>query len=227
MPDIDPPKPIDCWNRIGVWAKEGRSCPELEKNFHCRNCLVYIRAGRQKLNQPVPDDYDMAWIETWLTKKNNVTLFQQQRLLIFRLGDDYFSLPLIQIREVLALKEPTQLPHTNHTVLRGLTHVRGEVCLYISLCGLLSMAQVSIHGDIEGKRLIYTSVAEQAMVFAVESIYGIITYHDDDLQPLPDSLHAQQRQLSKGMIVVDIHNHAHHVCVLDTTRWDSIMERLR
>ncbi|MDQ6975218.1 MAG: chemotaxis protein CheW [Mariprofundaceae bacterium] len=220
-------QPSDCWNHIGVWGKKEQRCPKLLDFSHCRNCLVYIRAGRKKLDQPVPEDYDMAWVDTWLTEQHDDDLFHQQRLLVFCLNDSYFALPLIQVREVLLLKVPTPLPHSNTSVLHGLTHVRGELCLYISLCGFLAMPHISMDDKSEKKRLIYSNIDEQALVFPVDHIHGIIPYHNDALQPLPDSMPSLQRKLSKGLMMMDIHHQAQHVCVLDTTGWGSIMEHLR
>jgi len=228
MTDSDSPDTsIDCWNHIGVWSQNERTCPKLKQFSHCRNCLVYIRAGRKKLDQPVPDYYGMEWVNQWLNQPNKTKLDKQQRLLIFRLGHEYFALPLIQINEVLRFKAPTPLPHSNLTVLRGVTHVRGELCLYVSLCGALAMPQINFANESDEKRMIYTSVAGQAVVFAVDVVHGIIEYQHDTLRPLPDSLHPQQRQFSQGMMMIHIKEHPHHVCVLDTERWQPMMDTLR
>jgi len=225
MPTMN--KVIDCWNQRGVWAKEKRDCPELAHYSHCRNCLIYIRAGRKTLDQAVPHNYDMTWVDSWLKEPQEVQLLQQQRMIVFCLHDQYFALSLLQVREVLAIKLPTPLPHSNTAVLRGLTHVRGEVCLYLSLSGFLSMPHIAIADDLQRKQLIYSSIGEQALVFPVDSIHGIIPYHDDHLQPIPDSLPSQQQQLGKGLIMMDIDHKAVHVCVLDTTRWHPILDHLR
>ncbi len=220
-------KPLDCWNHRGVWAKEKRDCPELAHYSHCRNCLVYIRAGRKTLDQPVPHHYDMSWVDTWLKEPQDIQVLQQQRIIVFYLHDQYFALSLLQVREVLPIKAPTPLPHSNTTVLHGLTHVRGEICLYLSLSGFLSMPHIVIDDNLKRKQLIYSNIGEQTLVFPVDCIHGIMPYHDDHLQPLPDSLPTQQQQLAKGLIMMDINDQPQHVCLLDTTRWNHILEHLR
>src|SRR5882672_9962274 len=45
----------DCWNLIGV--EGNRTCRELLKFTHCRNCPVYSAAANQLLDRPLPADY--------------------------------------------------------------------------------------------------------------------------------------------------------------------------
>jgi len=219
---------VDCWNRIGVWAHGNTSCPELPRVSHCRNCLVYIRAGRHKLDQAVPDDYDMTWVNMWLDGSGDEVQKTQQRLLLFHLGqDDYFALPLAQVVEVLPMREANPVPHTNQNILRGLTHVRGELCLFISLCGVLSRPPIVLTEEMQHKRLICIKVDGQSAVFAVAKIHGIADYQPASLQPLPDSLPPQQRQLCQGIVSLTLAGQQVHTCVLDTGRWQPIMDRLR
>jgi chemotaxis signal transduction protein len=190
--------------------------------------LVYIRAGRHKLDQTVPDDYDMTWVNMWLDGQDNEEQKSQQRLLVFQLGqEDYFGLPLAQVVEVLPMREANPVPHTNHNILRGLTHVRGELCLFISLCGVLSRRPIVLTEDDKGQRLICVKIEGHSVVFAVAHIHGIAAYQAASLQPLPDSLPPQQRQLCQGIISLDLAGKHVHTCVLDTARWKPMMDRLR
>ena len=50
-----------CWNRIGV--RGDRSCPELAKHTHCRNCPVFAAAGRRFLDAPSPAGYLDEWTD--------------------------------------------------------------------------------------------------------------------------------------------------------------------
>jgi chemotaxis-related protein WspD len=56
--DAEPSQQIDaCWQRIGVWAANGATCPVLQDVIHCRNCPTYVQAGRRCLaNQPLVDE---------------------------------------------------------------------------------------------------------------------------------------------------------------------------
>jgi len=229
MPSTDKKKStVDCWNRIGVWAHGNTSCTKLSQVSHCRNCLSYIRAGRHKLDQAVSTDYDMSWVNVWLDRQRDDAQKTAQRLLLFHLGqDDYFGLPLAQVVEVLPMREPNPVPHTNQHILRGLTHLRGVVCMYISLCGLLSRPPIMFTDDMQHKRLICIEIDGQSMVFAVAQIHGITDYQPASVQPLPDSLPLQQRELCQGMISLTIAGQQAHTCILDTARWQNIMNRLR
>ena len=51
----DPTLLNECWNRIGVMGD--RSCPELERSVHCRNCPVFVAAGQQLFEREPPAEY--------------------------------------------------------------------------------------------------------------------------------------------------------------------------
>ncbi len=44
-----------CWSRIGVHGD--RSCPEIPKYVHCRNCPVYIQAGAHLFDREPPREW--------------------------------------------------------------------------------------------------------------------------------------------------------------------------
>ena len=44
---------------IGVTGD--RSCPELERFIHCRNCPVLAEAARSFFDRPAPEGYLDAW----------------------------------------------------------------------------------------------------------------------------------------------------------------------
>ena len=39
---------VECWREIGVSGD--RSCPELEKHLHCRNCPTHAQIARKLLD---------------------------------------------------------------------------------------------------------------------------------------------------------------------------------
>lgn len=78
----------DCWNRIGVFGD--KSCPQLERHIHCRNCEVYGAAAIALLDrygsalERGDDDYGQG--ETAQVQG------AQRSLLIFRLGEQWLAI---------------------------------------------------------------------------------------------------------------------------------------
>ncbi len=223
--------PMDCWNRTGVWGREQPRCPRLQDVHHCRNCLVYIRAGRRKLDQPVPEQYDMDWAELWMNRRQQEREKIQaspQRLLVFHLHDEYFALPVHQLCQVLPAREPSPLPHRDSRVLRGVIHIQGSLHPHISLCGLLGLRPLELREKERGTRLLHVRCCgKHSLVFAVSDIVGIIEGNMDMLRPLPDSMPAVQRKLSQGVLIIDDEHGSRQICVLDTDAWDGLAEQLR
>lgn len=145
-----------CWNRIGVAGD--RSCPELSKYHHCRNCPVYSIGARSFFDRSPPDGYRdeaarryAATIEAEDSEKESV--------LVFRLGAERLALPLAAIDEVSEPRPVHTIPRRTSNVLRGLTNLRGQLLLFISLHGLIhatesgdDRAAETIEGSRKGSR---------------------------------------------------------------------------
>jgi len=60
------------------------------------------------------------------------------QVVIFRLGDDYLSCPISQVREIIQLKEVTPVPSTPVTI-RGIINRRGDITTILDLPKLLNI----------------------------------------------------------------------------------------
>src|SRR6185312_12714118 len=101
MPRLEPQPPAlletPCWQRIGVWGD--RSCPELVLATHCHNCPVFAAAGRRFLDAPPPPGYSSEWAEQ-LAETEDAAAGDLISVLAFRLGDEWFALPVAVLVEV-------------------------------------------------------------------------------------------------------------------------------
>lgn len=141
----------DCWNQIGVWGD--RSCDQLETTTHCRNCPVYATAGRSLLEREVPIDYLAEWTTTIATPLDKpVRMLEAEgnrpatkgldgilSVILFRLGDEQFALPLSVLNEVTHPGAIHRLPHRSNDLLLGLINIRGEILMAISLSHCLGL----------------------------------------------------------------------------------------
>jgi chemotaxis-related protein WspD len=140
----------DCWNRIGVSGD--RSCPELIKFVHCRNCPVFSAAARSFFNRPAPEGYLAEW-SRWLAGSNDhdggepdkphedgegfQSLGAGLSVLIFRLGAEHLAFLTHALAEVTKLHPVHRIPHRSNQILTGLVNLRGQIELCVSLHGLL------------------------------------------------------------------------------------------
>ncbi|PKM32141.1 MAG: chemotaxis protein CheW [Gammaproteobacteria bacterium HGW-Gammaproteobacteria-12] len=125
----------DCWNRIGVFGD--KSCPQLERHIHCRNCEVYGAAAIALLDrygstlEHGDDDYGQGETEE--------AQGAQRSLLIFRLGEQWLAIATRCLAEVMPVSPIHVLPHRNSRGLLGVTNVRGTLVACLSLAELLGL----------------------------------------------------------------------------------------
>ena len=187
----------DCWNRIGVFGD--RSCGQLETSVHCRNCPVFAAAGRRLLEQPPPADYLAEWTGVLAETKRHaegallsaegaaVRNPQSLSLMIFRLGDEHFALPVSRLVEVAPAFAIHAVPHRSNDVFLGLVNIRGEILLTASLAALLGVRSAGAEGrdPPTGRRMAVASTATGRWVFPLDEILGVHVFDREAVQSVP------------------------------------------
>ena len=126
----------ECWRKIGVAGD--RSCPELESFIHCRNCPVLAEAARTFFDRDAPEGYLEAWSRV-LEEPEVAVDPDAASVLVFRLGNEWFSLPATVLVEVTTTRPLHRVPHRTAGVLEGLVNIRGQLQLCVSLSALLGL----------------------------------------------------------------------------------------
>lgn len=181
----------DCWNEIGVWRKGDDICPRLASVIHCRNCDKYASAGRVLLGRQLPDDYGIDWADLQSSKLQNTAA--SVSVVVFRLGDEWFSMPVSVFSEVNPMKMIHELPHNKSKILRGLVNIRGELKICVSLGYLIGLSkgtasnqQIGVAGTTN--RLIMISQDNYEVVFPVTEIAGIHRYDQSEVNKCPSTI---------------------------------------
>jgi len=120
-----------CWRTIGVWGREEPRCPELARVVHCRNCEVYLAAGRQLLDREPPAGYGDDWMAD-LAGQAPRRPAEGSGAGVPR-GDELLALPLAAVAEVAERRPVRTIPHRRDGVVLGLANVGGELRLCVSL----------------------------------------------------------------------------------------------
>ncbi len=133
-------KANDCWNKIGV--KGDRSCPELQKYVHCRNCPVFSNAGQRLFERQPPAGHLAEWTKR-LAEPESVAAASTLPVLIFRVGEEWLAIDISLLIEIAEPRPIHTIPHRSNHILVGLVNIRGELDLCISLSGLLGIESSS------------------------------------------------------------------------------------
>lgn len=200
----------DCWNKIGV---EGdRSCVELEKVIHCRNCPVYSTAGRSLLERELPLDYLNEWtavVAAPQAQPSGVAELPGFRIgrtvdtfgaIVFRLSDELFALPVRVLQEVTHPGAIHTLPHRSDDLLLGLVNIRGEILLCASLSQLLGLDATPPSSQIKEQRLLVVGYNNSKWVFPVDQVHRIYRFHLNELKAAPVVVAKANATYTQGVI---------------------------
>ncbi len=184
----------ECWTRIGVWGD--RTCAELSRVSHCRNCEVYAAGGRKLLDRPVFEDYAESW----------TALLEQERgsgdtktvpHLVFRIGQVWFAFAAASLREITQPRIIRRVPHRPVENLLGLVNVRGELHPCVSL-HLLFGEQASTTAARTG-RFFVARWNSGDWVFPVDQVEGMHDIAEPQIEPLPATLKSVGAVYTKGL----------------------------
>ena len=179
---------VNCWNSIGVWGRERPRCPLLEQVIHCRNCEKYIAAGQRALERPLPQDYVQEWTRVLSREKDDENLAHLS-VIVFRLGDEWFSLPVNYLEHVEMRRTIHTIPHGGLPLIKGLVNVAGEVKACFSLGKLLGIEKSVMHESMQ-RTAVYQGVVvlkkgKSSYVFPVTEVRELTRITLDQLKAIP------------------------------------------
>ncbi len=103
---------------------------------------------------------------------------ERQQVVIFRIGDDYLSCPISQVREIIQLKEVTPVPSTPNTI-RGIINRRGDITTILDLPKLLN---INTDLDEENSQLMILYDEKEDIGVMVSEVTEIPTVDKDDIE---------------------------------------------
>jgi chemotaxis-related protein WspD len=170
------PAGVDCWRRIGVAGD--RSCAELERHIHCRNCPVYADAAQRSLQRPVDQAYrDARARELALPEPRPAPT--DAAALVFRIGAEWLAVPMALASTVAPPAAVHRLPHRGGGALLGVVNVGGRILPAVSLAALLGIdaaPATSPRGRHAFERLLVLVLAGQHVALPVAEMHGIVRY---------------------------------------------------
>ncbi len=198
----------DCWNRIGVWAREVKNCPRLAEVVHCQNCEVYANAGKQLLDREAPPDYRRQWTENLRQQKDDGAR-QMESAFVFRLGDEWFALPTEVLSEVTEIRGIHRVPHNHSKVLRGLVNIRGELQLCVSLGFLFGLEKSELPPQAGRKihqRIVVMERDGERYVFPVSEARAVHRFAKEDVSEPPSNITNESGTFITGVLRIGTTN---------------------
>jgi len=188
-----------CWSNVGVYGDS--SCPELQAFVHCRNCPVYSAAGVKLLDRPLPPDYRQDWSQHFAQEKRFPEAGNSSAIL-FRIQKEWLALPTHSFQEVAEKRPIHSLPRRGQGVVLGLTNVRGELVICVSLGHFLQIERVSPLETLRVQygRLLVIQWETSRLAFPVDEVQGPLRFHPRELKATPSTLAHSEGRYTQGLL---------------------------
>lgn len=187
----------DCWNRIGVHGD--RTCPELPKHIHCRNCPVFSAAGQRLYDRPPPFGYTDEWTERIAAAEHRDS-DRTMPVILFRIGAEWLALDVKLAVEVSPMRTVRRVPHQTDNLLAGLVNIRGELQPAISLSVLLGIDMPTEQpGNAIHRRLLVADRNNARWVFLVDEVDDVFHFAQTDLGALPGTVATGSLLYTRGI----------------------------
>ena len=111
-----------CWQQIGIYGD--RSCPELERHVHCRNCPEYSTSGRALFDREMSGEYRRE-LSAELAQAGAAAVEDALSVLVFRFQSEWFALRTLVFQEVAPWQKAYHVPSRSGKLLAGLVNVNG------------------------------------------------------------------------------------------------------
>lgn len=214
----------DCWNSIGVWSRSGGSCERIKDVIHCRNCDVFIAAGRLIFERESPLAYQQENLAV-LAASGTIADGDSVGIIVFRLGAELFALPSGVFELITELKHIHRLPHMKSPYIKGVINISGEVCLCHSFMAVLDI-DANVDEPVTDKQHVYKRIAVVRIdgnryVFPVDEVKGITTYQRVNLKSPPATISEEIKNLVKGAIHMD----GDEIAILDAGNIHQLLSR--
>ena len=198
----------DCWNRIGVHGD--RSCAELERHIHCRNCPVFSAAARTLLDVPAPAGSGRTATEHFAKAEQEelgiAAGADTQSVIVFRLRAEWYAIRAAVCQEITDLRPIHSLPHRRDGAVLGVANVRGGLLVCISLAVVLGVAAQPEAIPVQSRRraavprLLVARGTTGTIVFPVDEVHGMERFRARDLKDVPATVAQAQATYTQGLI---------------------------
>lgn len=202
-PALDPPRVVppgpECWRHVGTSGD--RTCPELARFIHCRNCPVIAEAARRFFERPAPPGYRESWQEM-LEQTVEAVDDEEVSVLVFRVATEWLALPTAALVEVATPRPIHPLPHRTGTPFLGIVNIRGQLRLACGMQALLALPWAGPDRPETARLLLVArpdALASACWALAVDEVAVIHRVARAGLKPAPATVRAAALQATEAL----------------------------
>ncbi len=119
-----------------------------------------------------------------MIEEKTESMEKSKQIVIFRVGEDYISCPISQVREIIQLEEVTPVPSTPETI-RGIINRRGEIITIVDLPKVLG---IDVELEETESQLIILYQEDENIGVMTSEVTEIPTISDEDVEEPSEAL---------------------------------------
>jgi chemotaxis-related protein WspD len=174
-----------CWREIGIAGD--RSCEELSRYTHCKNCPTYSNLGRALFDRVMAEDYRRE-VSADLAEPIAASTEDTISVVVFRNGPEWFALRTVVFYEIVLPQKAYELPFRSGGMLAGMVNVNGELLLCVSLQAALGLPEEAKKEQGGRPRLCVVGTGRERFAFCVNEILGVRRVPKAGLRTVPVTL---------------------------------------
>jgi chemotaxis-related protein WspD len=147
------------------------------------------------LDREIPPEYRREWTDH-IAEEVTPLVRGTHAVVVFRIGVEWLALPaaiFVGVTERTALHS---LPHQREGIILGVTNVRGDLVICISLGTLLGGLPAATSTD----RWLVVQAQGGPLVFPVDYVHGILRYHPSEVSDVPATLANARERYTSGLL---------------------------
>lgn len=121
-----------------------------------------------------------------------------RQLIGFRIGDDIFGIPVVEVQEVIKHQRVTPIPLAQ-THVRGLVNLRGQIVTSISLRSLFGLEDKYP----EEYMNVIVNNGKSIFALAVDEILDVIEVGESIFESTPKNMDKQMQNYTRGVFKLD------------------------
>ncbi|MDX9730228.1 MAG: chemotaxis protein CheW [Bdellovibrionales bacterium] len=133
-----------------------------------------------------------------------------ERYLAFQLGTEQYAIPLLQVKEVIEMNDPTPIPQTP-TYFKGVINLRGQVISVLDL--RLKLQLPKIENGPKTAIIILDLDEDLCMGVIVDRINSVLAFPSENISPAPDNMTGKEQYLTgvarrdgKMTLILNVHS---------------------
>ncbi|AEI38001.1 MAG: chemotaxis protein CheW [Zymomonas mobilis subsp. pomaceae] len=122
-----------------------------------------------------------------------------RQLITFHIGEQFFGVDIMAIREIRAWSPATNLPNVPNYV-RGVVNLRGVVLPVFDLRQRLGWGMTE---PTARHVIIVVNIGDQLQGLIVDAVNDIVTARNENMQPVPDVGESSAARFLEGLVTID------------------------